>query len=343
MNGSERENSDKKSPNSGEHQIVCGQVCRRNQITQIAARIIAGSAAFLHHPHYDCEGSENQYAADEKSPPSYYPPTFHPDNVPEKIRIRTLSLPALTLPSCRLLCWKITLGEIYPLVLDVPAVRVCGRGSRTRDGPEKNHHPGRPAAQPEEHQPGNSAQHAHGDHRTFRLGQVLARVRHALRRRPAPLRGIAFGLRAPVPRSDGAARSGFHRRAFALDRHRAEDHHALAALDRRHDHGNLRLSARGLQRHRHAALPELRQAHHAPIHRADRAIGAGAQAGRPHHGPRAGGSRPQRRIQEGTRKVRQGGLRPRAHRWRARKSRRARRRSTAARITPSKLWWTGCC
>ena len=33
---------------------------------------------------------------------------------------------------------------------------------------------------------------------------------------------------------------------FAFHRHRAKNHHALAALHRRHDHRNLRLSARGL-------------------------------------------------------------------------------------------------
>ena len=191
-------------------------------------------------------------------------------------------------------------------------------------GPEENRHPGRPAAQPEEHQPGNPAQHAYGDHGAFRLGQILARVRHALCRGPAPLRRIAFGLRAAVPRSDGAAGGGFGRGAFAFDRHRAEDHHALAALDRGHDHRNLRLPARGLQRHRHAALPELRQADRAPIHRADRAGRCMAlQTGRPHHGARARGARAQGRIQKGTREIREGGLRPRAHRWRAGQSRRA--------------------
>ncbi len=90
-----------------------------------------------------------------------------------------------------------------------------------------------------------------------------------LRRGPAPLRRIAFRLRAPVPRPDGAPGSRFHRRPFALHRHRAENHHAVAALHRRHHHRNLRLPARDLQLHRHAALPELRQAHLAPVHRAD--------------------------------------------------------------------------
>ena len=62
------------------------------------------------------------------------------------------------------------------------------------------------------------------------------------------------------------------RRAFAFDRHRAKDHHALAALDGRHHHRDLRLSARHLQLDRHAALPAMRQSHHAPVDRTDRAV-----------------------------------------------------------------------
>ncbi len=39
----------------------------------------------------------------------------------------------------------------------------------------------------------------------------------------------------------------------------------FAALHRRHHHGNLRLPPRDLRHRRRAALPQLRQAHHAPV------------------------------------------------------------------------------
>ncbi len=64
--------------------------------------------------------------------------------------------------------------------------------------------------------------------------------------------------------------------------------------------------------------------------------------GRPHHGPRAGGARAQRRIQEGTREIREGGITSARASMAICEPRRA-VRSIAARITPSKSWWTGCC
>ena len=54
---------------------------------------------------------------------------------------------------------------------------------------------------------------ADGRDRRQRLGQVVARLRHDLRRRAAPLRRVAVGLRPPVPRADGAARRRLASRA----------------------------------------------------------------------------------------------------------------------------------
>ena len=54
------------------------------------------------------------------------------------------------------------------------------------------------------------------------LGQVVARLRHALRRGPAPLRRVALGVRAPVPAADGEARRRPDRGPVAGDRDRAE-------------------------------------------------------------------------------------------------------------------------
>ncbi len=106
--------------------------------------------------------------------------------------------------------------------------------------------------------------------------KIVAGLRHHLRRGPAPLRRDALHLRAPVPRPDGAARRGFHRRPEPGHFHRAENHQPQPALHRRHHHRNLRLPAAALLLDRRAALPDLRQRDFAPDHRADSAARAGA-------------------------------------------------------------------
>ena len=63
-------------------------------------------------------------------------------------------------------------------------------------------------------------------HRALRLGQVVARLRHDLRRGAAPLRRVAVGLCAPVPGADGEAGRRFDRGPVAGHLHRAEDHRA---------------------------------------------------------------------------------------------------------------------
>src|SRR5258708_3387910 len=68
------------------------------------------------------------------------------------------------------------------------------------------------ATQPQKYRCGDSAQHLHGHHRAERVRQVVAGLRHHLRRRAAALRRNAFSLRAPVPRSNGASGGGFDRR-----------------------------------------------------------------------------------------------------------------------------------
>ena len=138
-------------------------------------------------------------------------------------------------------------------------------------------------AQPAQHRRQHSAQYADGGDRPLRLGQVLARLRHHLRRRPAPLRGDALGLCAAVPRPDGAAGRGLHRRAVARDLHRAEDHQPQPALDRRHHHRDLRLPAAAVRLGGPAALPQLRPAHLAADRGPDRRAHRRAGPGRAHH------------------------------------------------------------
>src|ERR1700693_6312583 len=49
-------------------------------------------------------------------------------------------------------------------------------GRYSQYGPDQNCHPGCAPAQPEKHQPRNSAQHADCDRRALRLGEIVARL-----------------------------------------------------------------------------------------------------------------------------------------------------------------------
>ena len=101
------------------------------------------------------------------------------------------------------------------------------------------------------------------------LGQVVARLRHHLRRRAAALRRVAVGVRPPVPRADGEARRRSDRGPVAGDLHRAEDHRLQPAIDRRHRHRDLRLPAAAVRQHRRAALLQLRPRDRLAVARAD--------------------------------------------------------------------------
>ena len=139
-------------------------------------------------------------------------------------------------------------------------------------------------------------------HRAVGLGQVLARVRHDLRRGPAPLRRVAVVVRAPVPRPDGQARRRLHRRAVARDLDRPEVRLAQPEVDRRHDHRGVRLPPPPLRPHRRAALPERRHAGRAPDAPADRRPGAAASRRHALPGARAGRARPQGRVRVAARR-----------------------------------------
>ena len=159
--------------------------------------------------------------------------------------------------------------------------------------------PRRPRPQPEEHRRRSAARSAGRGHRPVRLGQVVARLRHHLRRGPAPLRRVAVGLRPAVPRADGEAGRRPHRRAVAGHRHRAEDHRQQPALDGRHGHRDLRLPAPAVRHHRRAALPGLRRAHHLAVAGAHPRPGDALPGRRAHQRAGADRPRPQGRVQEG--------------------------------------------
>ena len=103
------------------------------------------------------------------------------------------------------------------------------------------------------------ARRAHRGDRRVGLGQVVARVRHALRRGAASLRRVDVDLRAAVPRAHAAARRRRVDGRAAGDRHRAAQRRAQRALHRRHGHRDLRLPAAAVRARRRGALPELRR------------------------------------------------------------------------------------
>src|SRR6266849_697470 len=99
-------------------------------------------------------------------------------------------------------------------------------------------------AQFEEPPRGNPAGEAGGHHGSERFREIVARLRHSLRRGPAPLRRKSLRLRAAIPRPDGKAGRGFHRRTFPSDRDRAAQCRRQSKIDNRDDDRDLRLPAR---------------------------------------------------------------------------------------------------
>ena len=93
----------------------------------------------------------------------------------------------------------------------------------------------------------------------FRLWEVLARLRHAVRRGAPPLCRVAFVLCQTVFRTARQAGRRFDRRAVPCDFHRSEDHLQKSPFHGRDRDGDLRLSASALREDRHPALSGLRQ------------------------------------------------------------------------------------
>ena len=86
---------------------------------------------------------------------------------------------------------------------------------------------------------------------------------------PAPLCRDALAVCAAVSRPDGAAGSRFDRRSEPGDLDRAEDHQPQPALDRRHHHRDLRLSAAAVFLDRRSALSRSAASRSRARHRAD--------------------------------------------------------------------------
>ena len=129
-------------------------------------------------------------------------------------------------------------------------------------------------------------------------GKSSPRLRHHLRRGPAPLRRVAVGLRAPVPRPDGQARRRLHRGAVAGGLHRPEvdldrnPRSTVGTITEVYDYLRL-LFARAGRPH----CPDLRRARsrgRRPQQIVDRVLEL--ERGHPVPGARAGRPRPQGRV-----------------------------------------------
>ena len=184
------------------------------------------------------------------------------------------------------------------------------QGHQARSPRSWQNHP-RPrgaGAQPQERRSRDPARRADRVHGAVGVGQVLARLRHDLRGRAAPLRGEPVGLRAPVPGDDAEARRRPHRWAVAGHLHRAEDDFQEPALHRRHGDGDLRLPAPAVRPRRRALFAGHRPADREPDRDADggsRAGTAGGHAALPAGAHRA---RAQGRVPQGAGRAAEEGL-----------------------------------
>ena len=151
--------------------------------------------------------------------------------------------------------------------------RACPRNRRATQFRRRSQ---RARAQPQEHRRRDSARRVHRDHRRLGLGQVDARLRHPVQRRPAPLPRIAERLRAPVRAAGGAARRRRDLRHSADGGDRAAHQPRRPQEHGRHAHRDLPLPAPALREARHAVLPGLRRADRAAERRTHRRAPAAA-------------------------------------------------------------------
>ena len=147
------------------------------------------------------------------------------------------------------------------------------------DNRKLHYHKRRTRQQPEEHRRRNTAGPAGSHHRPVRLGQVVAGLRHPLRRGAAPLRGKPQQLRAPVPGTHEQARVRLHQGHPARHRHRTESEQPQPALHRGHVDRNLRIPALALRPHRTDVQPRQRAGGKEALGRRHRPVHAGVSRG----------------------------------------------------------------
>ncbi len=128
--------------------------------------------------------------------------------------------------------------RFVPGALDSPrALRPVDRARRAR-------------AQPQERDRRDPARPARRDHRPVRLREEQPRLRHDLRRGPAPLRREPLGVCPPVPGPDGEAGRRPDRRPQPRHLHRPEGRRPQPAVHGRDRHRDLRPPAAALRPHR---------------------------------------------------------------------------------------------
>ena len=136
----------------------------------------------------------------------------------------------------------------HPRPCSIPHVfRIESRDPHSRCSPEQ---PAQSGSRP----PDRRTDRRHG---RVGLRQELARLRHALRGRPAALRRDVLAVRAPVPRPHGPPRGGPHRRRAARDRHRPDQSRAHLAQHGRHDDRAERSPEAAVRPRVAPALPQL--------------------------------------------------------------------------------------
>src|SRR5262245_35001638 len=177
--------------------------------------------------------------------------------------------------------------------------------------------------QPQEHQPGDPARPPDRRHRCQRLREVVAGLRHDLRRGPVALHRIALDLRSDVPGPGGSPRRRPDRADSPGSGSGAEEPRAHGALDRRHCHRGLRLPPPPLRQDRPRALPVLRRGGGLSLARIHRRPAAGRARREPGHDrlPPAGTGRSRSRRAVGD--ALSARLRPRSdgrHRGRSRRA-----------------------
>ena len=174
-------------------------------------------------------------------------------------------------------------------------------------GPRRTGSPCRPksssaarGAQPQEHRRHDPAQQARRDHGRVGVGEVVAGLRHDLRRGAAALRRVALGVRAAVPRADGEARRRVDRGALARrsrsSRRRRRGTRARPSGPSRRSTTTSACSSRAIGK---SPLPELRATQIASADGpADGRRGPGASGGDEDPAPRARSSAAGRGVQE---------------------------------------------
>ena len=147
-------------------------------------------------------------------------------------------------------------------------------------------------------------------HRAVRLGQVQPRLRHDLRRGPAPLRRVAVVVRPAVPRPDGQARRRLHR-GPAARRSRSTRSRPRATRARPSARSPRSTTTCGCCSPGSASRTARSAASRSPGRRpqqiVDRVLGDGR--GHPVPGARAGGARAQGRVRRPLRRAAVQGLR----------------------------------